>query len=87
MPLAGVSIVVVQAIGSFIAALIGGLGSMVGALAVLSKMMPERASIIIGYQGEVIDDLANENKRQAQLIADLEQRVEKLEHEPPGHLG
>lgn len=66
--------------------IVSALGGAVGAFVALVKLVPERASIVVGYQGNIIDDLVAENKRQAQLIADLELRVKELEDNPPRYI-
>lgn len=50
-----------------------------GAFVALVKLMPERSKIILGYQDEALESLRRENKRQAEIIARLELRVEQLE--------
>jgi hypothetical protein len=62
------------------------LGGMVGAFIALTKLMPERSALIVGYQTAILTDLNRENRRQAHLIADLENRVATLENNPPHHL-
>ena len=50
------------------------------------KLMPERASIVVRYQGDVIDDLVEENERLAKKLRDLEDRMQAIEDEPRAHL-
>lgn len=54
-------------------------GGSVGAFVALVKLMPERSKMILEYQDEAMESLRKENKRQAEIIARLEVRVEGLE--------
>lgn len=58
-------------------------GAAVGVMVAIAKLVPERARIIIGYQGEVLDDLREEMARLKELhveeVERLERRVAKLE--------
>lgn len=86
MHVGAISTTIVRIVIPLIACVGGAIGGTVGAFSALAKLMPERASIIIGYQGEVIDDLQAENKRLYQIVADLEVRVQTLEDAPPRYL-
>jgi hypothetical protein len=55
-------------------------GAMAGVFVAMVKLAPERAKLILGYQVEAIELLQKENKRQAEIIARLELRVQELEN-------
>lgn len=76
----------VQTVVRIVIPIVAALGGAIGAFSAVVKLLPERASIVVGYQGQVIDDLMKENARQAQLIASLEERVKALEDAPPRYL-
>jgi hypothetical protein len=61
------------------------LGGITGAIVALTKLVPERAKIIVGYQGEVIDDLREELTRKDEAhkeeISALRDRITLLENE------
>lgn len=84
--LGAISTTVVRIVIPVLAAIGGGIGGMIGAFRAFALLAPERASLIVGYQSQIINDLEGENRRQAQLIADLELRVQRLEDIPPRHL-
>lgn len=50
-----------------------------GAFVGVVKLFPERTSIVVGYQVEVIETLRDENKRLAESVAYLENRLAELE--------
>lgn len=54
-------------------------GAIVGAVVAITKLVPERAKTIVGYQDTVIENLLEENTRQATRITKLEERVTELE--------
>jgi hypothetical protein len=56
--------------------IMGGVG---GVLIAVTKLVPERAKLILGYQVEAIGALQVENKRLVETIARLEVRVRELE--------
>lgn len=55
------------------------LGAVAGAIIGITKLVPERAATIVGYQDKVLNNLVEENKRQAKRISSLEERVAELE--------
>lgn len=61
------------------------MGGVVGAVVAITKLVPERAKIIVGYQSEVIDDLRGEMERKDKAHKDeidvLRLRVSALEGE------
>lgn len=79
MDVAGISTVVIP--------IVAAIGGAVGAFVAIIKVIPERTAIIVGSQARVLESLELENRRQAQLIADLELRVRELEDQPPRYLG
>jgi hypothetical protein len=54
-------------------------GSITGVIVAVTKLVPERAKLILGYQVEAIASLQVENKRLIETIARLEVRVGELE--------
>lgn len=57
---------------------------MVGVFVAITKLLPERAKIIIGYQLDAINGLQAEIKRQAETIAHLEIELDELRKELRG---
>lgn len=62
-----------------IAVLLGG--GFLSALAALRKVGPERASTVVGYQSEVIDDLNEERERLKDERNELRKKYEELRSE------
>lgn len=60
-------------------------GSAVGAFIALVKLVPERAKVVVGYQGEIIDDLREDMQRKdvahKEEIEALRLRISTLENE------
>lgn len=53
-------------------------GAITGAFLAITKILPERAKIIIGYQVEAITSLQEENKRLSELVAYLEKELAEV---------
>jgi hypothetical protein len=60
-------------------------GAVTGAIVAITKLVPERAKMIVGYQSEMIDDLRKELDRVKEMyvaeISILTAKVDSLEHE------
>jgi hypothetical protein len=76
----------VRVIIPLIAGIGGGLGSFLGAFRAVTLLVPERAKIVVGYQGDIIEDQAEEIDRLRKRVTDLESRLQTLEDEPRRHL-
>lgn len=55
------------------------LGGMTGAFVAVTKLVPERANLILGYQVIAIENLQKENERLRESVARLEKRLGELE--------
>lgn len=69
-----------------VAAAGGILGGFWGAFRAVTTLVPERASIVVGYQGEIIEDQAREIVRLRKRLEEVEGRLQALEDEPRAHL-
>lgn len=64
----------------------GILGGFWGAFKAVTLLVPERAKIVVGYQGDIIEDQAEEIDRLRKRVNDLESRLQTLEDEPRPHI-
>lgn len=65
------------ATGLSLAAILVGVG---GAVVAMFKVGPEKTSIVVSYQAQVLEDIREENHRLLSLNASLTKRVEYLEN-------
>jgi cell division protein FtsB len=77
---------IIRIVIPLVAALGAGFGSFWGAFKAVTLMVPERAKIVVGYQGDIIEDQAEEIGRLRTRVSELEARIQALEDEPRAHL-
>jgi hypothetical protein len=64
----------------------GVFGGAWGAFRAVSMLIPERAKIVVSYQGDIIEDQAQQIERLQTRVNELEQRLQTVEDEPRPHI-